>query len=89
MKKKITSIFCLLLMISMQAQAQSFESAEDAVKNMGVGWNLGNTLEANVQTVTDVNDAAYWGAAGSRVRNLLGTTQDHPRIHQDAKERRL
>jgi len=27
-------------------QAQSFESATDAVKNMGVGWNLGNTLDA-------------------------------------------
>jgi aryl-phospho-beta-D-glucosidase BglC (GH1 family) len=33
-------------------QAQSFESATDAVKNMGVGWNLGNTL-----------DATKWGQA--------------------------
>lgn len=41
-----------LLTISMIAasvatmQAQSFETAQEAVTNMGVGWNLGNTLEA-------------------------------------------
>lgn len=38
-----------------------FESATDAVKNMGVGWNLGNTLEANNQNETDMTKAAYWG----------------------------
>ena len=38
-----------------------FESATQAVKNMGVGWNLGNTLEANRQTETDMTKAAYWG----------------------------
>ena len=27
-------------------QAADFETAKDAVKNMGVGWNLGNTLDA-------------------------------------------
>ena len=41
-----------LLTISMIAasvatlQAQSFETAQEAVTNMGVGWNLGNTLDA-------------------------------------------
>ena len=87
MKKKITSIFCLLLMISMQAQAQSFESAEDAVKNMGVGWNLGNTLEANVQTVTDVNDAAYWGQQGVESETCWGqpkTTREFIKMLKDA-----
>ena len=47
MKQKFTTIFGLLLMLCIQAQAQEFESATDAVKNMGVGWNLGNTLDAN------------------------------------------
>lgn len=46
MIKKITTIFGLLLMLCIQAQAQSFESATDAVKNMGVGWNLGNTFDS-------------------------------------------
>ena len=38
-----------------------FETAAAAVKNMGLGWNLGNSLEANRQTVTDVTSAGYWG----------------------------
>lgn len=51
-------------MIGMQTQAQSFESAEEAVKHMGVGWNLGNTLDANNQTITDVTNNDYWGQQG-------------------------
>lgn len=47
MIKKFTTILGLLLMLCVQMQAQEFESATDAVKNMGVGWNLGNTLDAN------------------------------------------
>lgn len=41
--------------------AENFENATDAVKNMGLGWNLGNTLEAYSQTETDFTKAAYWG----------------------------
>ena len=37
----------LLLVVSMTAKAQVFETAKDAVKNMRVGWNLGNTLDSN------------------------------------------
>jgi len=44
--KQILLLACGLLM-SFSAQAQSFENAKDAVTNMGVGWNLGNTLDAN------------------------------------------
>jgi len=47
MNKRFTTILGLLLMLGIQTQAQEFESATDAVKNMGVGWNLGNTLDAN------------------------------------------
>jgi len=43
--KKILLFVCSLL-ISMSANAADFESAKDAVKNMGLGWNLGNTLDA-------------------------------------------
>lgn len=48
----------------MQAIAQDFESATDAVKNMGIGWNLGNTLDANNQTISDFSDPGYWGQQG-------------------------
>lgn len=51
MNKSFTTILGLLLMIGIQAQAQSFESATEAVKNMGVGWNLGNTLDSYNQEV--------------------------------------
>lgn len=46
MKKRFTTFLGLLMMLTLQAQAQDFESAKDAVNNMGVGWNLGNTLDA-------------------------------------------
>ena len=61
--KKILLFACGLLM-SFSAQAQDFETAKDAVKNMGVGWNLGNTLDANDATKTWTTTAQHetcWG----------------------------
>ena len=45
-------------------QAADFESAKDAVKNMGVGWNLGNTLDAadaSKTWTTTAQHETYWG----------------------------
>ena len=50
MKKAL--LFVCSLLISMSTNAADFESAKDAVKNMGLGWNLGNTLDANDATKT-------------------------------------
>lgn len=72
MKKRFTPILGLLLMLCVQSQAQSFESATDAVKNMGVGWNLGNTLDANRQSVTDITDDQYWGQQGLESETCWG-----------------
>ena len=62
-KRKKYCIFALLVftlfICGMQMKAQDFEDATTAVKNMGLGWNLGNTLEANSQTVTDVTNDGY------------------------------
>ena len=44
----------VLLMSSMQVLAQEFESATSAVNNMRVGWNLGNTLDANSGSTTNM-----------------------------------
>ena len=44
----------VLLMSSMQVLAQEFESATSAVKNMRVGWNLGNTLDSNSGSTTNM-----------------------------------
>ena len=61
--KQILLLACGLLM-SFSAQAQSFENAKDAVKNMGVGWNLGNTLDAHdaskTWTTTEQHETC-WG----------------------------
>ena len=56
--KKILLFVCSLL-ISMSTNAADFESAKDAVKNMGVGWNLGNTLDAHDATRTWTTTAEH------------------------------
>lgn len=40
-------IGALLAVTTVGAQELEFESAADAVVNMRVGWNLGNTLDAH------------------------------------------
>ena len=70
-------------MTNVQVEAADFETATAAVKNMGLGWNLGNTLEANRQSVTtDVTSPDYWGQQGL-VGNLLGTVCYPPRATQN------
>ncbi len=62
--KKFTPILGLLLMLTVQIQAADFETAKDAVTNMGVGWNLGNTLDANDASKTWTTTAEHetcWG----------------------------
>lgn len=61
MIRKTALTTCLLAMLGSAAFATDFETATEAVRNMGLGWNLGNTLEANSQTVTDVSNSNYWG----------------------------
>lgn len=56
----------MLLTATFWATADDFENATLAVKNMGLGWNLGNTLDAhdgdNGSRITDVVKAeTYWG----------------------------
>lgn len=43
--KLLTALLCLIC--SEWSAASDFESAKDAVANMKVGWNLGNTLDSN------------------------------------------
>ena len=57
MKKAL--LFVCSLLISMRTNAADFESAKDAVKNMGVGWNLGNTLDAHDATRTWTTTAEH------------------------------
>lgn len=52
--------------------AQNIETATDAVKNMGLGWNLGNTLDANSASVADPSNDAYWGGQGLESETCWG-----------------
>lgn len=68
--KRIFTI-ALLMTSVLTATAQSFENAHDAVHHMGIGWNLGNTLESCnydneglIESTTDCSVKAFetaWG----------------------------
>lgn len=62
MKKILITFFAVSSL--MGANAQITEDATTAVKNMGVGWNLGNTLDASSGGGTDFGQASYWGKQG-------------------------
>lgn len=48
MKKILFFLFVMVVPFAVvDAQSNEFETATEAVKNMAVGWNLGNTLESN------------------------------------------
>ena len=64
MKQLLLLTSILMGMFCNEARADGFETATQAVQNMGVGWNLGNTLDANNQSVTNISSASYWGQQG-------------------------
>lgn len=65
-------LLSLLALSACIVKAQSIENATDAIKNMGLGWNLGNTLDANSQSVLDINSEAFWGGQGLESENCWG-----------------
>ena len=85
--KRILTISMLVASVNM-LQAQSFESATDAVKNMGVGWNLGNTLEANNQDKAklDPTKASFWGQQELDSENCWGQPKTKPELLKMMKE---
>lgn len=62
--KQIVLIVGLLLSGLFHAEAADFETAAEAVEHMGPGWNLGNTLDANRQTIADISNSSFWGQQG-------------------------
>jgi aryl-phospho-beta-D-glucosidase BglC (GH1 family) len=60
MNRILLLIFATFLLCS-KTWADDFETATDAVKHMGLGWNLGNTLDANNQKDHDPTQNNYWG----------------------------
>ena len=86
MRKKYLLLVFTLFICGMQMKAQDFEDATTAVKNMGLGWNLGNTLEANSQTVTDVTNDGYWGQQGLESETCWGQFFTKPELLKMIKD---
>ena len=59
--------------------AQITETATDAVKNMGVGWNLGNTLDASTPA-GNYSQSSYWGAQGLESETYWGQPLATPEL---------
>ena len=53
MKKQLLTIAWVCL-LSLPASAQGFETATEAVRNMKVGWNLGNTLDCHSDNINNM-----------------------------------
>jgi len=60
--------------------AQTFESATEAVKNMHVGWNLGNTLESNSGDVNNMWIEAWGNATPSSYETAWGQPVTKPEL---------
>ena len=87
MNKKFTTTFIFMAsLFGLQIQAQEFETATEAVKNMGVGWNLGNTLEANSQTYNDFTKDNYWGQQGLESETCWGQSKAKPELIKMMKD---
>ncbi|MBQ7420240.1 MAG: glycoside hydrolase family 5 protein [Prevotella sp.] len=88
MNRKFThSLLCLFLTAGLNVQAADFETATEAVKNMGVGWNLGNALEANNQEKShDPSEDAYWGQQGLESQTCWGQATTKPELLKMMKE---
>lgn len=80
MKKLFITLAALLLTFSVQVQADDFETAAQAVKNMGPGWNLGNTLDANGGTGLQPTEAGYWGQQGLDSETYWGQPVTKPEL---------
>ena len=85
-KKFTTAIISMASLFGLQIQAQEFETATEAVKNMGVGWNLGNTLEANSQTYHDFTKDNYWGQQGLESETCWGQSKAKPELIKMMKD---
>ena len=66
--------------------AQSFETATQAVKNMKVGWNLGNTLDSNSSDVNNMWIEAYSNRKPSDYEKAWGQPITKPELIKMMKD---
>lgn len=81
------AIIAYVLLSGVTANAQITETATTAVGNMGVGWNLGNTLDAHAQLKsTNPDNAAYWNCQGLESETYWGQYTTNPELFSMFKE---
>lgn len=86
MNKNVLTLF-LFLFAALHSHAQITETATDAVKNMGLGWNLGNTFDANSGKSKDPSSDSYWNCQGLDSENCWGqpnTTKEFMTMMKEA-----
>lgn len=87
MKSVLLLATTVLLMTGTRVVAADFETAAEAVRNMGVGWNLGNTLDANSQSVSgNPSEDAYWGQQGLESQTCWGQAETKPELLKMMRE---
>ena len=76
---------CLILSVPF-TRAQEFEKASDAVVNMRVGWNLGNTLDASSGDTANMWIEAYTSRRTSDYETSWGQPVTGPELFSMFKE---
>ena len=79
MKKQLLTIACTCI-LCVTANAQTFETATEAVRNMKVGWNLGNTLDSNSGDVNNMWIEAYTSRTPSDYEKAWGQPVTNPEL---------
>ena len=85
MKKQLLVITSMMMMTT-SIHAQSFETATQAVKNMRVGWNLGNTLDSNSGDVNNMWIEAYTSRKPSDYEKAWGQPITKPELIKMMKD---
>lgn len=67
-----TFAFMALSLMAIGLHAQITETASEAIVSMGLGWNLGNTLDACSMPSAAPSEATYWGQQGLDSENYWG-----------------
>lgn len=86
MKKQVVLLCASLLVIGLSAQTLEFEAAKDAVKNMRVGWNLGNTLDATSGDTTNMWIEKYTNRTPDKYETAWGQPVTKPELFKMFKE---
>lgn len=86
MKKKIILFSVCVTMLAVPCWGQEFESGTEAVTNMRVGWNLGNTLDSNSGDVNNMWIEAWSDRSPSAYETAWGQPVTKPELMTLFKE---